>query len=240
MIIGFDADQDCSNVAALAKERGASFVCRYLKNMTAAEAKALSAAGLQIVSIFESTAERALLGGVAGVEDGIAAGKAAAALGQPAGTAIYATADFGETAAQDTTIAMYFSAFKLAMGQIYKLGIYGEGAVCQMTLDAGLADYTWLAGGSGMRGTEAFAASGKATLVQDVGDKRGLNLGIGIDSDVANVEAFGGWTLGAAPQPVTAKTPAPIHSPAPHPKPVVDPDSDAEAEALDAEELGGT
>ena len=61
-MIGFDADQDCSGVADAAVAAGAGFVCRYLTNLTLGEAKALSAAGLKIVSIFESTAERARAG----------------------------------------------------------------------------------------------------------------------------------------------------------------------------------
>ena len=40
-MIGFDADQDCSGVADAAVAAGAGFVCRYLKNLTLGEAKAL-------------------------------------------------------------------------------------------------------------------------------------------------------------------------------------------------------
>jgi hypothetical protein len=215
-IVGFDADQDCSRVAAAAKAKGVGFICRYLKNLTAAEVRAITDAGLKLVSIFETTAERALAGAAAGAEDGAAALAAAARLGQPAGAAIYATADFGETAPQDPAVVAYFSGFATAIAGKAKLGVYGEGAVCQAVLDAGVADYTWLAGGSGMRGTAAFAASGRATIAQDVGDKRGLNLGIDIDSDVALVDDYGGWNL-AAPVPL------PSPSPAPEPAPDIDP-----------------
>ena len=195
--IGFDADQNCSSVAADAVAAGAGFVCRYLKNMTQAEARALSAAGLKIVSIFESTAKRALGGAQSGTEDGDRALAQASVLGQPQGSAIYATADFGEKNTDDAAVMAYFAAFKAALEGQGKLGMYGEGAVCQAALDAGIADYTWVMGGRLMRGTQAFIASGKATLVQDVGDKAGLNLGIDIDSDTALSEDYGGWSLAA-------------------------------------------
>ncbi len=95
----------------------------------------------------------------------------AAALGQPQGSAIYVTADFGETQIQDEIVLAYFAAFKAALQGQGKLGVYAEGAVCQAALDAGIADYTWLAGGMGMRGSRAFLDTGRATIVQDVGDR---------------------------------------------------------------------
>lgn len=198
MIIGFDADQDCSHVATLAVSRGAAFVARYLKNLSAAEAQALSDAGLKIVSIFESGAKEALTGAPGGLRDGAKALQQAQALGQPAGSCIMATADFDEQSSQDGASLAYLRAFKSQIGA-YTLGVYGNGALCYACLDQGIAAYTWLAGGSGMRGTKAFAASGKATIVQDVGDKRDLNLGISIDSDVAQSKEYGGWLLGAPP-----------------------------------------
>ena len=196
-MIGFDADQDCSGVADAAVAAGAGFVCRYLKNLTLGEAKALSAAGLKIVSIFESTAERARGGAAAGATDGARAFLQASALGQPQGSAIYATADFDDAAVDDVTVIAYFAAFKAALEGQGKLGVYANGATCQAALDAGVADFTWLAGGMGMRGSREFKASGKATMVQDVGDKAGLNLGIDIDSDTALSEDYGGWSLAA-------------------------------------------
>lgn len=198
LAIGFDADQDCSHVAALAVDRGASFCCRYLKNATISEVRTLSAAGLLIVSIFESTAQRALGGAAAGSADGVRALTQARALGQPVGSAIFSTADFDGTAAQQPVILEYFTAFKASLAGAYRLGVYANGALCRAAADAGIADYTWLAGGSGMRGTKAMQTADTASLEQDVGDKRGLNLGINIDTDVANVTDFGGWLVGVS------------------------------------------
>jgi hypothetical protein len=191
--IGFDADQDCSGVADAAAAKGVKFICRYLKNLRAAEVAAVHNAGIAIVLIWETTAERALLGAPAGVVDGTRARDMASALGAPAGTAIYLTADFGEVVAQDAVTIGYFAAAKRAFADEAKMGGYAEGAVCQAGLDAGIFDYTWLAGGMGMRGSRAFADSGRATIVQDVGDKQGLDLGIDIDSDVAIDGDIGAW-----------------------------------------------
>lgn len=192
--IGFDADQDCSGVADRAVSAGATFVCRYLKNLRAAEVAALHNAGLAIVLIWETTAMRALGGEGAGVVDGTRARDMASALGAPAGTAIYLTADFGETQVEDAAVLAYFAAAKRVFADAARTGVYAEGAVCQTALDAGTADFTWLAGGGRMRGTPEFLASGKATIVQDVGDKQGLDLGISIDSDTAIDGDIGAWT----------------------------------------------
>jgi len=194
-MIGFDADQDCSGVAELAKSRGVAFICRYLKNLGTQEIQILSAAGLQIVSIFESTAERAKEGAEAGAEDSARALEQASALGQPQGSAIYATADFDCSEEELEGVLGYFRAFKAGLGSEGKLGVYGCGRVCEATAAAGVADFTWLAGGLGMNGSREFAKSGNATIQQDVGDKRGLDLGISIDSDLASTEDFGGWRL---------------------------------------------
>lgn len=197
--IGFDADQNCSRVAEKAVAAGASFVCRYLKNLTTAEVMALHDAGLAIVLIWETSADRALGGATAGVVDGTRAREMAAALGAPAGTAIYLTADFGEVVMQDAVVLGYFAAAKRVFADQARTGIYAEGAVCQAALDQGIADFTWLAGGRKMRGTQAFMDSGRATIVQDVGDLQGLDLGIDIDSDVAIDGDIGAWMPAASP-----------------------------------------
>lgn len=196
LTLAFDADQDVTKViqAALAKKVVAA--ARYLKNLLPAEVKALSAAGIKIISIYESTAERALAGHDQGVSDGMAALNLAAALNQPAGSALCVTVDFDATAEQQDTVIAYIAGFKEGTQGQAKIMVYANGAICQAALDAGIADYAWLAGGMGMRGSRAFLASGKATLVQDVGDAQHENLGISIDSDQIEQADFGGWLLG--------------------------------------------
>ncbi len=202
MHIGFDADQNCSHVAPAAQAKGVSWIGRYLKNLYLPEVQAISAAGLKIVSIYESTAERALGGAPGGAADGARALLQAKELGQTRGSALYATADFDATLAQERDVLSYCVGFRAQLAGAYKFGIYGSGAICQAALDAGIVDYTWLAGGMGMRGSRAFHDAALATIEQDVGDERNLDLGIGIDSDIALADDYGGWSLSiAAPSP---------------------------------------
>lgn len=201
IMLAFDADQDVSRVLPKAKADGVVAVPRYLKNLSASEVTAISAAGMKIVSIFETTAKRALGGPIAGAQDGAKALQMARALKQPQGSAIYATADFDVLPVDQSVVLAYFVAFKTALNPTYAtpapytLGVYANGAICQAALDRGIADYTWLAGGMGMRGSRDFAQSGCATMIQDVGDRQHLNLGISIDSDQIEAADFGGWCL---------------------------------------------
>lgn len=90
--------------AEKAKEMAAAgmrFVCRYLvpvsmawKRLTRAEAEAITAAGMKIVSVFQRGANDAAGGAPNGTRDGKAAYQEAKAIGQPAGTAIYFAVDF--------------------------------------------------------------------------------------------------------------------------------------------------
>jgi len=203
-LLAFDADQDVSGVVPRAKAVGIAAAARYLKNLSAAEVRALSAAGIKIISIYESTARRALDGAMAGRMDGEHAVTQAKGLGQPAGSAIYATVDFDAVPLQIPTVLSYLAYFRAALGNAYRLGVYGNGLVCKAALDGRLADYTWLAGGLGMQGSRDFLASGRATLVQDVGDAQHETLGIAIDSDTINADDFGGWLI---PVPATVTIP---------------------------------
>ena len=195
--LAFDADQDVTKVIQAALTKKVVAAARYLKNLLPVEVAALSAAGIKIISIYESTATRALAGHDQGVSDGTAALNAAAALGQPQGSALCVTVDFDATADQENAVISYITGFKEGTTGEAKIMVYANGAVCQAALDAGVADYTWLAGGMGMRGSRDFLASGKATIVQDVGDAQHEDLGISIDSDQIEQADFGGWLLPA-------------------------------------------
>ena len=224
MLIGIDADQDVSHVAAQAVDKGVRIFCRYEKNLTAHEVMAIFAAGraanckVGILLIFETQAKRALTGSIGGHADGVVAARMAVALGAPKGTAIAATVDFDASAEEQAAVLSYLSGFKQGIaGAVFgkadfKLGVYANGAICQVALDTGVADFAWVAGGSGMRGTKDFIASGKAHIIQEVGDHRGLNLGIKIDSNytlIANdPEDLGCW-IDSGAQPVTEILPIP-------------------------------
>jgi hypothetical protein len=197
MLIGIDADQDVSHVAAQAVDKGVRIFCRYEKNLSAHEVMAIFAAGraanckVGILLIFETQAKRALTGSIGGHADGVVAARMASGLGAPKGTTLVGTIDFDATDIEQPTVLSYLSGFKQGIAGVvfgkadFKLCAYANGAICQAALDTGIADFAWVAGGSGMRGTKAFLATGRAHIIQDVGDKHGLKLGINIDSDYA-------------------------------------------------------
>src|SRR3954447_6953182 len=100
-IFGVDYSAGFSSATPSAVKRaGARFVCRYLstpgnpKNLTRGEARLHQAAGLQIVTVFETTAGRALRGRAAGIVDARAAIAQLAAVGGPKGAPLYFAVDF--------------------------------------------------------------------------------------------------------------------------------------------------
>lgn len=193
-IIGIDAAATVTDdVLNRLVAKGGAFVGIYFKYMADATLQLVARHGMKIVSIYETTAKRALDGAAGGTADGKQAMILATKFGQPLGSAIFCTADFDAIASQDAAVLAYIGAFKAQIPG-YRMGIYANGAVCAAALQAGVAELTWLAGGSGMTGTKVFAAANRATIEQDVGDKQNLNLGINIDSDTALVAEYGGWS----------------------------------------------
>lgn len=111
---------------------GYRFAARYLvppgyawKRLTRTEAEAITEAGLQIVSVYETTANRPAGGTVAGLADGAAAYREAQAIGQPTGSAIYFAVDYDAGPGQYDEIEAYLRA---AAEQIpgYAAGVYGS------------------------------------------------------------------------------------------------------------------
>src|SRR4051794_19595362 len=95
------------------RSAGAKFVCRYLshdttgKNLTPAEARQLTSAGLWIVVVGEWTAQGALGGHAAGAADAKAARRQADDCGMPAGRPIYFAVDFDAGSGQQAAINSY-------------------------------------------------------------------------------------------------------------------------------------
>jgi hypothetical protein len=189
-LLAFDADQHLGEIAPLAISKGVRIFLPYYKLFSTADRDAIFAAAaaahveVGIIPIFETTAERGLQGATAGVQDGQAIAAAMNLCGQPAGTSYILTFDFDEQAAQDPACRAYASAV-VAQVPGHPMIAYGNGALTEELKAAGIAKFAWDAGGMGMRGTRADIAAGDEDLEQDVGDVRGLNLGISIDSDFA-------------------------------------------------------
>lgn len=173
-----------------ALSKGVRVIMVYLKYLTPELLRLVWSKGIGVGLIFETTAERGLGGAPAGKVDGTAAFAKVASLASSLGVAmpgpgvaVWFTFDFDEESSQNPTCLAYAVAASAALGSRLETGAYGNGGLDQDLLDAKAVRYTWVAGGPGMRGTKAFLATGRADIVQDVGDKAALGLGIDIDSD---------------------------------------------------------
>lgn len=145
---GFDCATPLTAYRALQfKEDGYDFVCRYLvptgyKHLTLDEAEVIKSAGLNIVSVFETTASRALGGYSAGLQDGLTASQCADSVGQSEGSAIYFAVDFDATGEQMRTVIDYIRGANEATPN-YSTGVYGSYAVCSAVIQAGVASRSW-------------------------------------------------------------------------------------------------
>ena len=172
------------------------FACRYYshsawKNLTAAEAQALAAAEIAIVSVWESAGNHAaFFSDQQGRADVNAAMAMAKACGQPENACIYFAVDTDVTTEQfASNILPYFKAVAEEIGS-YAVGVYGSGYVCQQLLDLKLVKYTWLACAGGWLGSHQFTGwHVKQSLPADP-----YGFGFQIDPDVSANEDYGSWT----------------------------------------------
>lgn len=115
---------------SLLTEEAMAFAARYVstpnnpKNATLAEVKRHAEIGVKTVTVFETSAKRAMAGTVAGKVDARAAAEEAFALEQPFGTPIYFTVDFQVAPADETAVRNYFDGL-IEASQHYKVGAYG-------------------------------------------------------------------------------------------------------------------
>lgn len=201
---GFDAAREVGSLSARIRAAGLGFVARYYsynaaKNLTPAEAKALSAAGIAIVSVWEARGDvAASFTAEQGAKDAAEALRLARAIGQPEGSAIYFAVDFDAAPGGVAGgISRYFRSAGAALGGHYRVGVYGSGLVCQILHASGLAELIWLACAGGWRGTRGFAGWHiKQGLPADP-----WGFGFQVDPDEAAAGDFGQWSLIAAAPP---------------------------------------
>ena len=127
------------------KKAGFDYVARYLgeswKSFDRKEAKLIQEAGLQLVSIFQKSANHvAYFSEAQGRLDAREAITWAEKVEQPAGTAIYFAVDFDVAANQVPIIHAYFYGVMKEL-HTYKLGVYGSYRVINAMKD--YADYFW-------------------------------------------------------------------------------------------------
>ncbi|TJY40865.1 DUF1906 domain-containing protein [Cohnella pontilimi] len=128
---------------------GYRFAARYLvpagydwKRLTRAEAEAITAAGMQIVSVFETAARRSAGGALAGHADGALACREAHTVGQPAGSAIYFAVDYDAGPEQYDEIEAYLRAAAAEVPD-YRIGVYGSYAVVEQMAKRKVCSHFW-------------------------------------------------------------------------------------------------
>jgi len=146
---------------------GFTFAARYyrshkskLNGLTREEALAISAAGLNIVAVFEYAGTKASYFTAAQAEMDVKDTLAQAAeVTQPFGSAIYFAVDYNATLEDiDGPVTEYFKVVSDALRPKYLPGVYGSGATCAAMLGAGLADLAWLSQSIGFLGTPGFTS----------------------------------------------------------------------------------
>lgn len=158
VLTGVKAPFELTQYAISIKQQGIDFAIRYYshqagKNLSLAEARALTDAGIQIGVVWETAGTHLHdFSRAQGCADGAAAYlMAQSVITQPSGSAIYFSVDFNPGADEIAgPITRYFEgvnqAFEAAWPgeQQYQIGVYGSGACCQAMLGAGLASLAWL------------------------------------------------------------------------------------------------
>lgn len=189
-------------------EAGYRFAARYLvpqeykwKRLTLAEAEAITAAGMQIVSVFETTANRAAGGAVYGNSDGQAALKEAKAIKQPEGSAIYFAVDYDAQPDDYDAIEAYL---KAAAAQIpgYEAGVYASYAVVEEMAKRGACEHFWQTY-AWSRGHE----SNRANLYQYRNNVQAANTAVDLN------RSYGGegwWNTDSDVKASSASDPSPI------------------------------
>lgn len=169
MAKGLDVAEDATPHIADLVDAQYQFVGRYYnvnrpsKNLTRAEAEALSAAGLSIVVVWENgfPTSAAYFSNARGVSDGNAAHQyASGIIQQPEGSAIYFAVDYDASRGDvDGVVTEYFRGVRAALQASespYRAGVYGSGATCGALLDKGLVSYAWLSQSTKFRGSKTF------------------------------------------------------------------------------------
>lgn len=136
--IGIDCATPLTHATArMLAAAGNRFAARYLvpptyawKRLTRSEAEAISKAGMQIVSVFETSANRPAGGAASGRADGAAAYREALEIGQPIGSAIYYAVDY-DAAPQDYEAIEAYLLAAASQTPGYAAGVYGSFAVVE-------------------------------------------------------------------------------------------------------------
>jgi len=223
-MLGIDYAFSPHPTTALITGTGHKFVARYMspdvhndqngKNLLAGELQLLLAAGLSVIVVEESTAQRMLGGHDAGVADARHGDTVVKALGM-AGMPVYFGCDFDAAPQQQDSINDYLRGAASVIG-VTRVGLYSGFWPMTRAFNAGLITFGW----------QAYAWSAVTAGVQDPPQSTRVSVagrefwfdlraqvrqfdgvtigGASCDTDEAMVGDFGQW-----PRPATAPTPTP-------------------------------
>lgn len=118
-------------------DAGYRFAARYLvplgyawKRLTPTEAETITEAGMQVISVYETSANRPAGGSSAGQADGAAAFREAQTVGQPPGSVIYFAVDYDAGPKDYDNIEAYLRAAAVQIPG-YEAGVYGSYAIVE-------------------------------------------------------------------------------------------------------------
>ena len=135
--------------ARAAAQAGFRVVFRYLYNLSSSEVTAHRDNGLSVSLIAEFDTQAGWhpvsQSPEAGAQHGAISSNQALALGAPAGTVIWATADTAVALTGYRAVATYLDGFRSGLGS-YRPGIYGGARLCRDMVAQGHADAGWVAG----------------------------------------------------------------------------------------------
>lgn len=195
---GVDMARDPGALAGRLKAAGLGFAAGYYsynerKNLTPEGARALTAAGLSIVSVFEAAGNKySAFNASQGHKDALQALKLAQACGQPEGSGLYFAVDYDASPAEiDGGITEYFKAVRTALGARFRIGVYGSGMVCDRLDQELLAELFWLGGAMGWRGSRSYS---RAHIRQGLPGNY-YQLGVEVDPNTAIDGDFGQWQV---------------------------------------------
>lgn len=194
----------------VAAQRGYRSVAGYLYNLTRGYIDGAHMAGLDILLIGETSANRPLFGQPAGAQDGYNRTLEAERLGAPHSAAIFYTADCNVDPHSFPTVGGYLEGVR--MNTLYRVGLYGGGDLVDWALANGLCDYGWETGATSWSSHPYYHATSLGHLRQ-LAPQVTIN---GTTCDVNNIlkPDYGQWYADASrhanPGPVPT-TPAPDH-----------------------------
>jgi hypothetical protein len=173
--------------------RAVTFVCRYLshsagKNLTRKEADTLTAGGIWMAVVWETTADRALSGKAGGIADAKEALRQATVCGMPDDRPIYFAVDWDASASQQSAINQYLIGCASVLG-VDRVGLYAGYGPITRAFSAGVIAWGWQ--------TYAWSGGELSTKAQLYQYSNGHTVGgIGCDYNHGLHDDFGQWKVG--------------------------------------------